>query len=149
MDFGISQGFDNDKTHNEPQSQYAVDIVMPIGTPITAIRAGRVVHVVESGVNPGETNNLVVVRHEDDTFAQYMHLVFDGADVEVGTDVQQGDAIGRSGVTGLAGYPHLHLIVTSDTWRYPYENPTPVSFRNARPRDTILKAGRTYKAGSY
>ena len=42
MEFPISQGFDGDTTHKEPPNQYAVDIVMPVGTPILAARSGRV-----------------------------------------------------------------------------------------------------------
>ena len=125
--------------------RYGYDFVMDIGTPITASRAGEVVHVVESGMDGGFPNNLVVVRHEDDSYAQYMHLTKDGADVEVGETVRAGDRIGRSGNTGLAGYPHLHFIVTLGAWPYPYVS-TPVSFSNASPRHLILRQGVRYTA---
>ena len=126
--------------------RYAYDFGMPIGTLITAARAGRVVHVVESGEDGGHPNNLVVVDHGDGTFAQYMHLTQSGADVSVGDDVAQGDAIGRSGATGLAGYPHLHFIVTSEAWPYPYD-PVPVVFGNAEPAHRVLHQGVVYRAG--
>lgn len=128
--------------------RYAYDFAMDIGTPLAAARAGRVVHVVESGRDGSNPNNLVVVDHGDGTFAQYMHLTYQGATVSVGDDVEQGDLIGLSGNTGLAGYPHLHFIVTEGLWRWPYD-PVPVSFSNASPRDTILVQRQTYTALPY
>lgn len=128
--------------------RYAYDFVMPIGTLLTAARAGLVVHVEESGRDGGFPNNLVVVDHGDGTFAQYMHLTQNGAEVGMGDRVEQGDRIGRSGNTGLAGRPHLHFIVTRGGWRYPY-NPIPASFGNASPRDLVLKQDETYHAESY
>ncbi|WP_420454302.1 M23 family metallopeptidase [Rubrivirga sp.] len=128
--------------------RYAYDFGMPIGTPITAAHEGTVVHVEESGRDGGFPNNLVVVEHDDGTFAQYMHLTRGGADVEAGAEVRRGDAIGRSGNTGLAGTPHLHFVVTTGGWRYPYA-PVPVTFSNASPLATVLREGETYRAAPY
>ena len=128
--------------------QYAYDFVMEIGTPITASRAGTVVHVEASGRDGGFPNNLVVVRHDDDTYAQYMHLTQGGADVRVGDRVAPGDPIGRSGNTGLAGTPHLHFVVTTDGWAYRYAS-VPVTFRNGAPSETVLRGGVTYTALRY
>lgn len=109
--------------------EFATDFVMPVGTLITASRAGEVVHVEEGGVDGEFPNNLVVVKHEDNTYAQYMHLTWGGAFVEVGAMVVQGDSIGKSGATGLAGYPHLHFVVTKEGWEYPYQS-TPFNVKN-------------------
>lgn len=132
----------------EQPDRYAYDFNTPIGSQITASRAGRVVHVVESGRDGGNPNNIVVVDHGDGTFAQYMHLTQNGAQVAVGEDVEPGDPIGLSGNTGLAGYPHLHFIVTRGGWPYPYE-PIPISFSNASPADVVLQQGQTYQADTY
>lgn len=128
--------------------EFALDFSMQVGTIITASRAGIVVHVVESGSDFNQPNNLVVVDHGDGTFAQYMHLTQDGADVETGDAVQPGDAIGRSGATGLAGYPHLHLVVTQDDWSFPYTS-IPVTFRNTSPNPRSLVSGQVYTAEPY
>ncbi|WP_420454979.1 M23 family metallopeptidase [Rubrivirga sp.] len=128
--------------------QYAYDFAMRIGTPITAARAGRVVHVEARGADGGFPNNLVVVDHGDGTFAQYMHLTQNGADVARGDEVRPGDPIGRSGNTGLAGTPHLHFVVTGGGWAYPYDS-TPVAFANAEPRASILQPGQVYAARPY
>ena len=110
--------------------QFAIDFVMPIGTLITASRAGTVVHVEESGVDYSFPNNLVIVEHEDGTFLQYMHLTNDGAIPEIGHVLVQGDSIGFSSVTGLAGFPHLHLVATEKgSFGYPYIS-FPTTFKN-------------------
>ena len=48
-----------------------------------------------------------------------MHLTKNGALVNVGQNVNQGADIGLSGVTGLASYPHLHFVITTNNWEYP------------------------------
>jgi murein DD-endopeptidase MepM/ murein hydrolase activator NlpD len=136
--------------HSEGQPDaFAIDFAMPIGTTVTAARAGRVVYVREDGVDgPGSPNNLVVVDHGDDTFAEYMHLTFEGALVEMGDAVEPGDMIGLSGATGLAGYPHLHFVVVEGRWAYPYTS-IPTTFRNTEANERSLASGHTYRANSY
>jgi hypothetical protein len=128
--------------------QFAVDFAMPIGTVVTASRDGTVVAVEESGVDLAFPNNLVVVDHGDGTFGQYMHLTENGAEVSVGEAVVRGDAIGYSGATGAAGYPHLHFVVTSGDWAWPYES-VPVNFRNTTENPRSLESGESYTALAY
>lgn len=128
--------------------EFAIDFNMAIGTEITASRPGRVVRVEESGRDGGFPNNLVVVDHGDGTFAQYMHLTFGGAVVEVDDDIEWGTLLGYSGATGLAGYPHLHFVVTTGGHAYPYSS-EPVTFRNTAPNPNSLLSGRLYQALAY
>lgn len=129
--------------------QYAIDFGMNVGTIITASRAGTVVFVEESGFDGGFPNNLVVVRHTDGTFAQYMHLTYEGARVQVNKAVKKGDVIGLSGNTGLAGYPHLHFVTTkSGSWQYPYIS-FPATFSNTEENPRSLEEGKVYKAKPY
>ncbi|MCB0689939.1 MAG: M23 family metallopeptidase, partial [Saprospiraceae bacterium] len=129
--------------------QFAIDFRMSIDELVTAARAGKVIHIEESGVDGGFPNNLVIVEHADGTFGQYMHLTNNGALVEVGDTVKIGDDIGRSGATGLAGYPHLHFVVTqSGDYRYPYQS-IPTTFRNTEANERSLLSGHTYKAEPY
>ncbi|HQU72781.1 MAG TPA: M23 family metallopeptidase [Calditrichia bacterium] len=135
--------------HSEGQpDEFAIDFNMPIGSQITASRAGTVVYVEESGRDGGSPNNLVVVDHGDESYAQYMHLTQNGAQVTVGQQVSPGDNIGLSGATGLAGYPHLHFVVTHTPWRYPYAS-MPVTFRNTLSNERSLASGTRYKALPY
>jgi hypothetical protein len=127
--------------------ELAYDFAMGIGTLITASRSGTVIYVEESG-KKSEINNLVVVDHGDSTFAEYMHLKQDGALVEVGDFVEQGDKIGLSGATGLAGYPHLHFIVVQGLWEWPYEG-VPVTFSNTTANPFGLASNTHYTALPY
>lgn len=144
----LSKGSGSYHSVGEPD-QFAIDFAMTIGETITASRAGTVVFVEESGADGGFPNNLVIVRHNNNTYGQYMHLTRGGALVEVGQEVEPGDELGLSGATGLAGYPHLHFVVTSGgSFEYPYTS-IPVTFRNTFANEHSLASGVVYPASEY
>lgn len=128
--------------------EFATDFNMPIGTEITCSRAGTVVYVQESGKDYNHPNNLVIVDHGDKSYAEYMHLTENGASVKVGDQVKQGDLIGYSGATGLAGYPHLHFVVAKNSYSWPYVS-IPVTFSNTVSNERGLKAYTVYEAFPY
>lgn len=139
-----------DGFHNE-LDWFGYDFDMPIGTPVHAARGGVVTWVQDQykdGDHDFYHSNTVQVTHADDTFAQYLHLTFDGALVEVGDEVTEGEVIGVSGFTGLTGdREHLHFIVfefLSDTSR----KSLPVTFRNVDATQP-LRSGRAYRALPY
>jgi murein DD-endopeptidase MepM/ murein hydrolase activator NlpD len=117
MEFPISQGFDNDVTHSEPPSQYAIDIVMPIGTPILAARGGRVMEIEDNFHGGGKQKrymsraNLVRIVHDDGTMAVYAHLEPNSVRVQRGGKVSKGQWIANSGNTGYSSGPHLHFAI--------------------------------------
>ena len=82
--------------------KYAYDFVMPIGTTVTAARAGVVAEIrmkFRDG-QPGEgESNWVKIRHADGTIAAYSHLTERGALVKVGDHV----------IAGPVSYTHLTL----------------------------------------
>jgi murein DD-endopeptidase MepM/ murein hydrolase activator NlpD len=125
--------------------QFAIDFNMPIGSTITCSKSGSVIFVEESGEDYDFPNNKVVIDHGDGTFGQYMHLTENGASVTLGQNVFQGSIIGQSGATGLAGYPHLHFVITENGWEYPYDS-YPVNFRNTTENPNSLESGETYTA---
>lgn len=127
--------------------QFAEDFAMFIGTEITAVAQGVVVFVEESGEDFGFPNNKVVVKSGDD-YMQYMHLTNNGAFVEVGDQVSKGSLIGKSGATGLAGYPHLHFVITRGGYEYPY-NSIPHNFSNTIENPRGPESGRMYMAEPY
>lgn len=133
--------------------QFAIDIIMDIGTLVTASRKGVIVYVEESGGDFEPVNNVVVLRDEDGYFLQYQHLTLDGAIVEQGQIVDEGDAIGYSGASGNARYPHLHFIATNWDYTKPYGSYSyqslPVTFSNTSPNPKSLIQGETYKALPY
>lgn len=137
---------------------YAVDFGMPVGTPIVASRAGRVVAVRDSFVDGNGRDleeNFVMIQHEDDTVARYIHLKHAGSLVRVGQVVRQGERIALSGNTGDTGGPHLHFDVQRCGPNLPPKYnllpcgmTVPVTFRNAGPNPCGLLAGRRYKAAA-
>jgi murein DD-endopeptidase MepM/ murein hydrolase activator NlpD len=116
--FYISQGFNGTETHNTPDSTYAIDIVMPIGTTVIAARDGVVMDV-EEDFNRGGTDlqkfadkaNHVRILHDDGTMALYAHLDLASVQVRAGGRVRAGQPIARSGNTGFSTGPHLHFVI--------------------------------------
>jgi len=102
-------------SHRGRRSQ-AFDFQMPVGTPVLAARSGKVVRVVDGFTQGGPVQslaakaNVVMMLHDDGTFAEYVHLS-PGAAVKVGDTVKVGDLIGKSGNTGFTTGPHLHFSV--------------------------------------
>ncbi|MGW3955214.1 peptidoglycan DD-metalloendopeptidase family protein [Streptomyces sp. NPDC004752] len=81
------------------------DFAVPIGTPVRAAGAGRVVEV-SCG---GPFGIQIVIRHLDGYCTQYAHLA--AVAVEEGDRVGTGQGIGQSGTTGNSTGPHLHFEV--------------------------------------
>jgi len=132
--------------------KYSYDFVMPIGTKVTAARAGVVADIrtkFRDGQHGFEEANWVRVRHADGTMAAYSHLTEHGALVKIGDPVVAGQPIGLSGNTGnTGGLPHLHFHLSRCL--YPTECGTlPVTFRNTDPNPDGLDGKRDYLARPY
>lgn len=82
-----------------------IDIGVPIGTPVYAAAAGKVIFV-GNGKGYGK---LVVIKHNYEYSTWYGHL--SGFKVKKGDYVKQGDLIALSGNTGRTTGPHLHFEV--------------------------------------
>lgn len=115
--FQISQAFDGSFSHTDEQNKYAVDIVMPVGTPVHAARSGIVLEAEDDffkgGANKAyssEANNIRIL-HDDGSMAIYAHLELEKAQVYPGLAVTAGQLIGYSGNTGFTSGPHLHFAV--------------------------------------
>ncbi|MFJ3620979.1 M23 family metallopeptidase [Streptomyces iakyrus] len=79
------------------------DFAVPIGTPVRAVGAGRVVKVSCGGAFGME----IVLKHADGYYTQYAHLA--SLAVDQGEHVSPGQWIGQSGTTGNSTGPHLHF----------------------------------------
>jgi murein DD-endopeptidase MepM/ murein hydrolase activator NlpD len=124
--------------------RYSYDFLMPVGSTVTAARAGVVVEILQGPEEPGNIDNWVKIRHADGTIAAYSHLL--RALVRIGDVVEAGDPLGLSGNTGrTGGVPHLHFHVT--TCSEPVSCGTlPVTFRNAGANSARLRGGQVYQA---
>jgi murein DD-endopeptidase MepM/ murein hydrolase activator NlpD len=117
-DHQITQAYPEAVTHTAPDSYFAVDVAMPIGTDIVAARGGIVFDVASKnyrgGLNPkvdGPSANVVRILHDDGTYAVYAHLNTNTIRVKPGERVARGQYIADSGNTGFSSGPHLHFAV--------------------------------------
>jgi murein DD-endopeptidase MepM/ murein hydrolase activator NlpD len=104
----ISSVYNPNRRHpvlNTIRAHRGVDYAAPSGTPILAAGAGRVKFV---GVKGG-FGNLVELSHANGVVTRYGHMSRFAKGLKVGDRVQQGQEIGKVGMTGLATGPHLHF----------------------------------------
>ena len=111
--FRLTQGPNGRYSHFTPKGRHAVDIAMPIGTPILAARGGVVVSLEnrQSGRAGNPSGNFVRILHDDGTMGVYLHLMRGSVAVQEGQRVAAGMQIARSGNTGNSTGPHLHFVV--------------------------------------
>lgn len=138
MEFEIYQSYCSPPPGSH-ETRFAIDFLMPLGTQIIAARAGKVVELREQWPDDdtdGNHNNMVCLRHSDETLGLYIHMMQNGVDVELGDYVEKGGHLGWSGSSGdTNGIPHLHFQVclrsgmcSSVTGEYTL----PVNFSNAQ-----------------
>lgn len=115
--FPIGQAFDGGFSHQHPQSRYAVDIGLPLGTPVRAAREGVVMEIADDFLDGGldqkyqERANAVRILHPDGTMAVYAHLQADSVRVRPGQRVERSAWLANSGNTGFSTGPHLHFAI--------------------------------------
>ncbi len=89
--------------NNKPRSTHGgVDIAAPLGAPIRAANAGKVVLASDLYLS-GRT---VIIDHGLGVFTSYGHM--SKLLVRRGADVAKGDVLGKAGSTGRSTGPHLH-----------------------------------------
>ncbi|MDK2972317.1 MAG: hypothetical protein PWP23_2072 [Candidatus Sumerlaeota bacterium] len=89
---------------------FAIDISMPVGTPIYATAAGRLI---QSGRRSDSYGNYMVIDHGNGLQSIYAHLDRLEFEVDRGepvVDVEQGQLLGYSGNSGTR-WPHLHFAL--------------------------------------
>lgn len=105
-------------SHNvgTPDSE-AIDWAMPIGTLLYPARAGTVIGYRADSTAGGldkrlaEDCNYVIIKHDDGTMAEYLHLQKNGVLVQLGARVTTETPLALSGNTGYTTEPHLHFAV--------------------------------------
>lgn len=140
----IIQSFGGKFSHDLKSSYYAIDFGTQIGDTITAARNGTVFYTKEDSKEHCRTRkcmnkaNKILVLHSDGTYANYVHLDYNGALVEPGDKVKTGQVIGISGMTGFTTIPHLHFVVHQSN-----SESIPIYFRGIGSKK--LKPGKKYK----
>jgi murein DD-endopeptidase MepM/ murein hydrolase activator NlpD len=95
--------------HGTEKLHDGIDISGPTGTPIVAVKSGRVIRSEINGSMTSGFGNYVEVEHADGTVTGYAHL--DTRTVKVGDVLAQGQKLGTLGSTGGSTGPHLHFGV--------------------------------------
>ncbi|MCI0992853.1 peptidoglycan DD-metalloendopeptidase family protein [Pseudomonas corrugata] len=115
--FRLSQGANGQYSHYGPKNRYAMDIAMPVGTPIIAARGGVVIKTENEQTGRGDdpSGNFVRVLHDDGTMGVYLHLQKGSVSVREGQRVAVGTPLALSGNTGNSSGPHLHFVVQRNT----------------------------------
>lgn len=90
----------------ETERHMGIDISSPIGTPIKASSAGKVIY---SGNTIKGYGNLIIIRHSEEFVTVYAHNQLNI--VSEGEWVESGQIIGKVGKTGRATGPHLHFEI--------------------------------------
>jgi murein DD-endopeptidase MepM/ murein hydrolase activator NlpD len=107
----VESGFADQRTYFykgqevDRQVHLGYDLASTQAAPVQASNAGRVVLADFLGIY----GNCVILDHGMGLQSLYAHL--STIDVKLGQDVQQGETLGRSGATGLAGGDHLHFTM--------------------------------------
>lgn len=116
--FSVLQGFHGPFSH-KGSNEFAVDFDCPVATPVIATRPGVVVASNAAAQGSGTTaefldykrTNFVLIRHDDGTLGEYLHLSPSGIEVRPGQRVARGQELALSGNTGFSSTPHLHFQV--------------------------------------
>lgn len=131
------------------KGEYALDFKMKKGAKICAARGGVVVEVKADSKKGGlklkylAEGNHVIIKHDDGTYGNYWHLKHNGALVNVGDTVNQGQVIGLAGKTGYAAFSHLHFEVTTEFT--PGQHQVPTQFTTIKGK-RYLKPMHWYKS---
>ena len=145
----VTQGFNGTFSHQN-NSYYAVDFGLKKGTKIYASRAGMVVNLKNNGYLHGDKKyishaNFITIKHNDGTYAKYVHLRKGGVRVKLGQKIKRGEFIGYSGNTGYTNGAHLHMVVFKGK-TYNSRESIPIRFISASGVITKPIENRAYKA---
>lgn len=143
----ISSGYGNRKAPlaGASTNHQALDIAVPIGTPVAAPAAGKVTF---AGPR-GRGGNSVIIEHADGITTGYAHL--DSIDVKVGDQVAQGAIFAKSGNTGNSTGAHLHMTARRNGQRIDPRTiigtPAPGSSTPTAETEAVNAAGETTNVG--
>lgn len=106
-----------DSTTHTGRDLWAIDFLVPEGTPVLCPRNGEII-AVKSDSDAGGADekfaddaNHIVIAHDGGESSVLIHLQKDSALVKVGDFVFRGHIIAKQGSTGWTYAPHIHFAV--------------------------------------
>ena len=147
----VGYAYDSWPTH---EGLYAIDWIADEGTPILAARGGTVVQVVDDCAAGGLEEkyrllgNRVVIRHDDSSYALYLHNRKGSARVKAGERVREGEEIAEVGNTGYSSTPHLHFMAYRMEGKKQASYPVFFHTTAAQPEEMVAEAKYTVPGGS-
>lgn len=117
----VTQGPYGSFSHNNANNFHAVDLALPLGTPLLATGPGIIKVASDRGDGYGNT---VYIDHGDNRCTQLAHMNSIG--VSVGDRVQTGQYVGELGTTGQSTGPHLHWNIVACDGYVSLETPNTV-----------------------
>jgi murein DD-endopeptidase MepM/ murein hydrolase activator NlpD len=104
----ITSGFGSRTLNGVTKDHEGIDVAAPIGTPIFATDSGVVVKA--GWENPNDPKKgygqRIRIKHDDGSESVYAHL--SQINVKLGSTIEKGTEIAKSGNTGRSTGPHLH-----------------------------------------
>ena len=92
---------------HQVRAHLGVDYGAPVGAPVVAVAGGVVVSATVDGAN----GRMVRLRHASGYETYYLHLSAFASGLRAGQRVDQGQLIGKVGMSGLASGPHLDFRI--------------------------------------
>jgi murein DD-endopeptidase MepM/ murein hydrolase activator NlpD len=143
----LSQGI-RGSTH-QGRMEYAYDLAASIGTPVYAMRAGRVIGVQDrypdtgGGADKISKFNYVLMEHDGGYRSAYLHLKqgFRGqVQIKSGDTIEIGQLIGYSGNSGWSSGPHLHVELQQPGDAYSFGETVPFAIAGACGPSSIARS---------
>lgn len=118
--------------------RWAVDFLVPDGTPVLAACDGEIIEIQEHSDSWGDSPeyrdllNYLTIQHDNGEFTQYCHLAKDSvlqSKMRIGSRVKKGQQIATVGKTGWTDRDHLHFVVFRNC-----SSIGPFSFKSLKPQ---------------
>jgi hypothetical protein len=117
----VVQGYDDPNSSHHSDASFCLDLVLAgkpcsesNGHPFRTASPGTVDFVKEDAESGGALSNFITIKQSEHEFCDYLHLVKDSAEVNVGDEVSFEKYLAKMGDTGVrpGGY-HLHMAVST------------------------------------
>lgn len=115
------KAIEEDSPAHEGPYRGAIDIIVPLGTPVLAPLGGRVVEIIDCHERYGPSSeflhdlNYITLSHGKGEYSQLAHLAKGSVRVKLGDRVKKGRRLATTGNSGWMTEPHLHFLVFRQT----------------------------------